>query len=72
MYKTVDVYIETHWMRSTAVEGDFEAWPEDEQAPLIAWMEERRRENKNLHLSQPAEVLYGWSNLVARKDANLL
>ena len=39
-------------MRSMGREVDFEARSEAERAPLMAWMEARRREKDRRHLSQ--------------------
>ena len=59
-------------MRSMGREVDFEARPEAERAPLIAWMEARRREKDRRHLSQLIVELYGWSHLAARRVASRL
>ena len=47
----------------------FATRPDAERAPLMAWMEERRREKDRRHLSQLIVELYGWSHLAARRVA---
>ena len=50
----------------------FAAQPDAERAPLMAWMEERRREKDGRHLSQLIVEPYGWSHLAARRVASRL
>ena len=59
-------------MRSMGRGVAFTAWPDAERAPLMAWMEECRREKDRRHLGQLIVELYGWSHLAARRVASRL
>lgn len=52
--------------------GDLVAWPTLEQAPLMHWMAEQRRENVRWQRNQDMVEEYGWSNFIARHEASLL
>ena len=48
------------------------ACPRAEREPRMHWMEERRRLNDSLHLSQEMVVLYFWSHFSDSMEASLL
>ena len=48
------------------------ARPDAERTPLMAWMEERRREKDRRHLSQLIVEQYGWSHFAARRVVSRL
>ena len=56
--------------RSTTI-GALMACPHDDRAPLMAWMEEGRREERGQR-SQHMVLLYKWSHLEANIEARLL
>ena len=59
-------------MRSMGRGVAFAARPDAERAPLMAWMEECRREKNRWHPSQLIVEQYGWSHLAARRVASRL
>ena len=52
--------------------GILMAHPHDDLAPLMAWMEDRRREKDRRQRSQDGVLLYEWSHLEASMEASLL
>ena len=57
-------------IKSTGRGSDLAAWPEEERDPLMARIDERRRENDKRHRSHPTTEQYGWPHLVIKRKAS--
>ena len=51
---------------------DLKGCPLDDLDPLMAWIDERRREKISRQRSQHSVLLYDWSHLDANIEASLL
>ena len=58
--------------RSVGCAVCFTAWPLDDLAPRMHWIEDHSKVNDSLHCIHVSVLLYGWSHFSASIEASLL